>query len=316
MPKKNNKSKEKQSKGKQSKEKQSKGKQYKEKQCSPFKKGKLKDSCLSRESLIIIAMAIIKDKGIEIDYKHLDNIQLYSKLETIFRDVYKCKTEACWIHNKSIKENMSSKDFETLKDYFRPPMPKELVKDFTEWLSNFDIEDVLYKHHRNLNNFYFYGAVPIDFKKCSVSNDLCKIDILEHKKRSESKLGIVFNTDESNKPGKHWMAMYVDLDGVNIKDNPGIYFFDSFGSSPSSEIKELIKKIKQQGSKSGIKFVVAHNDKSYQHNTYACGFYSMHFIENMLRGNSFDEYLNSGLNDKKMRRYLNKCFLHPLEIKC
>ena len=210
MPKKNNKK-------KRSKKKNSK-KQYKEKHCSPFKSGRLNDSCLSRESLIIIADAVIKDRGIKINYKHLDNKELYNRLETIFRDVYKCKTEACWIHNKFVKNNISSNDFEKLKDYFRPPMPKELVKDYTEWLSNFDIEDVLYRHHRNLNDFYFYGAVPIDFKKCSVSHDLCKINILEHKKRSESKLGIVFNTDESNKPGKHWMAMYVDLNGVNIKD--------------------------------------------------------------------------------------------------
>ena len=73
----------------------------------------------------------------------------------------------------------------------------EISKDYTEWLSNFDIEEVLYRHHRNLDDFYFYGAVPIDFKQCSVSQKIsCKIDILEHEK-VKSKLGIVFNTDET-----------------------------------------------------------------------------------------------------------------------
>ena len=62
------------------------------------------------------------------------------------------------------------------KSNFRPKMPKEIVKDYTEWISNFDIEAVLDQYDKDLSDFYFYGATPIDFKKCSVSN-LCKIDL-------------------------------------------------------------------------------------------------------------------------------------------
>ena len=32
----------------------------------------------------------------------------------------------------------------------------------------------------------------------------------------ETKLGIVFNTDESDQPGKHWISMYIDLEGKNF----------------------------------------------------------------------------------------------------
>ena len=44
-------------------------------------------------------------------------------------------------------------------------------------------------------DFYFYGALPIDFRKCKVS-PLCKFSLLKHKLKGHNKIGIVFNTDE------------------------------------------------------------------------------------------------------------------------
>ena len=49
-------------------------------------------------------------------------------------------------------------------------MPKDIVDDYTEWISNFDIEAVLNQYHEDLPHFYFYGAIPRDFHKCSVRN--------------------------------------------------------------------------------------------------------------------------------------------------
>ena len=95
-------------------------------------------------------------------------------------------------------------------------MPKEIVNDYTEWISNFDIEAVLNQYHNDLDDFYFYGAVPIDFRKCSVSN-LCRFSLDKHMDKGENKIGIVFNTDESDKSGKHWISMYIDILGQNFE---------------------------------------------------------------------------------------------------
>jgi len=287
---------------------------YKESHCTPFKDNKLPYSCLSQESLRKIAKAVNQSADITIDYKHTQGEQLYKSLCNVFENNYNCKTEACWVKVKDIMKQLGPEEVDYLQDYFRPQMPKELVNDYTEWLSNFNIEDVLKKHEENLSDFFFYGAVPIDFKKCSVS-DLCKINIVDHKKRGVHKIGIVFNTDESDGPGEHWISMYIDLVGTNLDGNPGIYFFDSFGSKPMKEVKDLIALIQKQGAAADMEFVVSHNDKSFQRNSYACGFYCMHFIEHMLRGQSFKDYLQSGLTDKKMRHYINQCYLHPKEIK-
>ena len=291
-----------------------KRKGYNKKYCSPFKKNKLPYSCLSHPSLIKIAKALNKD-GCDIDID-VDDKQLYNNLKHIFKTKYNCDNEVCWIKVKELMKQLKPSEVEYLQDYFRPDLPDDLISDYTEWLSNFDIEDSLNKHDRNLDDFGFLGAVPIDFRKCSVSSKLCKLDIGSHLDNGESRLGIVFNTDESNKPGKHWMAMYIDLDGRNLDGNPGIYFFDSFGSRPNKEVNQLIDKVQTQGKKRKMEFVVSHNDKIFQRNTYACGFYCMHFIEHMLHGIPFKKYLTSGLNDKKMRRYVNQCYLHPQEIKC
>ena len=91
------------------------------------------------------------------------------------------------------------------------------------------------------DEFYFYGAVPIDFHKCSVS-DLCSFNMKKHLKKGKTKIGIVFNTDPSNKDGKHWISMYIDLIGHNLDSNPGIYYFDSFGRKPPEEILKLAVK--------------------------------------------------------------------------
>ena len=284
---------------------------YKKNQCSPFVDEKLPYSCLSPNALNTIVVAVNKlDKG-TINLDKSDK-QKYESVCKFIKSNYNCNTEGCWLGIKELMKLIPSNHLDNFENHFRPVLPKELIKDKTNWLSNFDIEAVLYKHHNNLDDFYFYGALPIDFRKCSVSDDLCKINILSHRKNGEKKIGFVFNTDESNKPGQHWFSMYIDLDGINFDGQPGIYYFDSFGSPPTNEITELINKIKNQDKE--CEYVVLHNDKSIQKNTYSCGVYTMHFLEHMLQGRPFKQYLNN-VNDKKVKQFLNECYLHPNEIK-
>jgi len=286
---------------------------YKPKQCTPFRKDKLPYTCMSKKSLHTMAKVINKLPDANLNLR-MDDKALYKQICEFIQSKYKCDNEGCWLTIKELMNLLDPKDLDTIKDQYRAKLPQDLIKDYTSWLSNFDIEEVLNKHHNNIRDFKFYGATPIDFRKCSVSKKLCKLNVKQQREDGYNKLGIVFNTDESDGPGKHWMAMYVDLSGKNLEGQPGIYFFDSFGSSPMKEIKQLIKKIKNTDK--GNEYVVAHNDRSIQKNTYACGFYCMHFIEHMLRGLPFKKYLRSGLNDKKMKQYINECYLNPKEIKC
>ena len=131
-----------------------------------------------------------------------------------------------------------------------------------------EIEDCLEQHLDADKSFYFYGAVPIDFSKCSVS-DLCSFDMKKHLDKGETKIGIVFNTDPSTKGGQHWISLYMDLDKHN-NSYPGIYYFDSFGKTPPKEIKELIKKAQEQGKKYNCEPYYFYNDYSYQKRNSQC----------------------------------------------
>ena len=273
---------------------------YKEKHCSPGEND-VEGSCLDDDIVIKVGRAINRLAN---DNKKLDKIDLSRTPEDIHGDICaqiskisKCSSEACWQKIKSLMKELGS-DKEEFIDSFKPQMPKSWIKDYNEWLSTFEIEDCLEQHLDADKNFYFYGAVPIDFSKCSVSN-LCSFDMKKHLDKGETKIGIVFNTDPSTKDGRHWISLYMDL-GKHNNSYPGIYYFDSFGRKPPKEIKELIKKAQGQGQKCNCEPYYFYNDYSYQKRNSQCGMYAIHFIKKMLEGLSFEEYLNTKLNDQHM----------------
>jgi len=273
---------------------------YKEKHCSPGEND-VEGSCLDDDIVIKVGRAINKLAN---DNKKLDKVDLSRSPEDIHGDICaqiskisKCSSEACWQKIKSLMKELGS-DKEEFIDSFKPQMPKSWIKDYNEWLSTFEIEDCLEQHLDADKNFYFYGAVPIDFSKCSVSN-LCSFDMKKHLDKGETKIGIVFNTDPSTKDGQHWISLYMDL-GKHNNDYPGIYYFDSFGRKPPKEIKELIKKAQNQGQKCNCEPYYFYNDYSYQKRNSQCGMYAIHFIKKMLEGLSFEEYLNTKLTDQHM----------------
>lgn len=283
---------------------------FKKKHCSP-KKGKLLYSCFTKSSLYMISNALNQLPGISIDIQQ-DTPKLYKDITSIMKQQFQCNTEACWMSIRKFMKLLSPQQANLIRSHFRHAMPDDIVKDYTKWISNFDIIQFLKQYHDEMDDFYSYGAVPIDFKKCSVSQDLCKISIKQHKQRGESKVGIVFNTDESGKPGEHWICMFIDISGDNLEGQPGIYYFDSFGEPPEDEVVELIDKLQKETTDM---FVVLNNDRQFQENTFSCGFYCMHFLEHMILGKSFDAYKRGKVNDSAMIRYRNHCFLHPDEIK-
>ncbi len=60
-------------------------------------------------------------------------------------------------------------------------------------------------------NTYFLGVLPCDYLLKTPLNNLPAM--------------VIFNTDPSTEPGQHWVAIYINSDGVSC-------FFDSFGGAP------------------------------------------------------------------------------------
>ncbi len=143
-----------------------------------------------------------------------------------------------------------------------------------EGLSNFQIDKLMKK----------YGS---KYLGCISADEIPKII---DKIKPQSTGGFIINTDPSNKPGKHWRAIYFD----GNKDME-IDHFDSFGDPPSKSEMRGIKQIADKlGANGYLKFknnkVQLQNDR-----TSNCGFFAAKFLIDRFNGKHFQHA--SGWND-------------------
>jgi hypothetical protein len=98
----------------------------------------------------------------------------------------------------------------------KPKSPDSWVTNPEEWLSSDDIDAVEKQFEKVFVNYHYLGTFPIDFDKksdtgqCLVSA-LCSLDIKKLYDKGTTQIGIVFNTDLSTGPGKHWVAIFCDI---------------------------------------------------------------------------------------------------------
>lgn len=213
-----------------------------------------------------------------------------------------CNKESCWIKQKKEFGPISSE----MTDSFAPESPDEWKKNPNEWLSSVDIMNVMKQYEKAYKCFDFIGPTPIDFDtrkiygEC-VWEELCNFNLAEQIKNGKTKIGIIFNTDPHNKPGQHWISMF-----INIKKKR-IFFFDSTGDKPSSEIMTLVNRIKDQGMtiQPKISFKFDSNEGiEHQYGNTECGIYSLFFIVHMLEDKMTEHYLKTHiLKDEYMQKF-------------
>jgi len=252
---------------------------FKKMNCHPAAKGQtpVKDSCFTVESLNKIKAAYNKhhpDKLITISDPHL----LWLELKNRFSN---CAKEDCWleqIHDAELKKHIDELSF-------APDHPKEWLKNPDEWLSNYDILEVLEQYQAKHKEFKFIGPTPMDFDtrphkkdgKC-VWEELCNFS-MERLSTNIKKIGVVFNLDKHNEPGSHWVSLFVDL------DEHFIFYLDSAGDDITPEVQTLVNRIREQWKKKEssvkIRFYKNHPFEHQKGNT-ECGMYSLFFIITLL----------------------------------
>ena len=134
-------------------------------------------------------------------------------------------------------------------------------------LYDHEIEEIMkpYKRHG------FLGVVPID-----------RVSDLDpgNKKR----ISFVMNTDPSEKPGKHWVAIYID----GLRDMT-VEYYDSYARAPS---KQLLKEIKQLIDKMNINSYLKFKENKVVDqalNSDTCGFHASGFLIDRYDGIKFPE---------------------------
>ena len=252
---------------------------FKPMNCNPTVQGKtvVKDSCFTVDTIQKIKDAYNNthpDNKITINEPYL----LWHELKMRIRN---CESEDCWL--EKIGDKKLEKEIDRLS--FAPYHPKEWKKNPDEWLSNYDILEVLEQYQEKYKNFKFIGPSPIDFDskdkekkdKC-VWEELCNFSLRRLDKRID-KIGIVFNLDKHDEPGSHWVSLFIDL-----KHN-FIFYFDSAGDKIPAEVDALVKRISKESSamNPSIKFRFIENHPfSHQNGNTECGMYALFFIIGLL----------------------------------
>ena len=278
----------------------SKPKHIKKINCSPKPKDDLNEfSCYTNKSLIELRDRWnARHPDVKIDSNSPKEI--HKKLDEYLKDI--CNNEACWLKQKGAFGQLES----DLADSFAPESPPEWKKNPNEWLSSTDIMKVMKQYERAYRDFDFIGPTPINFNtrklygEC-VWEELCNFNLDRMIKKGKTKVGIIFNTDPDYKPGQHWISMF-----INIKKKK-IFFFDSTGDPPPKEIKELVKKIEEQGNNHvpKINFKFDSNEGiEHQYGNTECGIYSIFFIVHMLEDKMTEHYLKTHiLKDEYMEKF-------------
>jgi hypothetical protein len=255
-------------------------KKYKKMNCSPMVQGKtpVSESCYTKDTLIKIRDAYNGQHSVNkitIDTPHLLWLELKKRLTH-------CEKEDCWL--ESIKDESLRKKIDGMS--FAPDQPEEWKNNPDEWLSNFDILDVLKQYEETYPEFKVIGPTPIDFDskhsdkqdKC-VWQDLCDFSLQHWIDKKKTKIGVVFNLDKHTEDGSHWISLFID-----VKEN-FIFFLDSAGYHMPKEVKAFVDRVVQQGKdlKSPILFKVYENGKfKHQHGDSECGMYCLFFLISML----------------------------------
>jgi hypothetical protein len=280
---------------------------YKDKRCAPnlnFEKG----SCIKLEILIEMANAYNKEnsKNNIITRPELEtlNPKLYKKylLKQIKSKINTCSTQMCWTEQSFINLMKNKLKEELVKYTFRPEGPEGKF----EWLNTIQINKVMDQYEKKYKDFKFFGAVPMDFDEIP-SLGIKDLNFSKLVEEGKTKLGFVFNLDESWQSGSHWVALYADLNQC------AIYYFDSYGIRPELRVRKLMRRIanycKLVNKNSNIKS--CYNKTRHQFENSECGVYSMAFILRLLQGESFEKISESKIPDQEINKCRNIFFNNP-----
>ena len=273
--------------------------------CSPKSKGEMNEFTCYTDKALYKLRDLWNERHPDVKINSNSPKEIHMLLTKKLSNV--CNTESCWLKQKAEFGPVSS-DF---SDSFAPESPPEWKKNPNAWLSSEDIMKVMKQYEKAYKCFDFIGPSPIDFNKKKlygecVWEELCKFSLANQIKKGKTKIGIIFNTDPHDKPGKHWISLF-----INIKKKR-IFFFDSTGDKMPKQINDFIEDVKKQGLllKPKINFVSDSNEGiEHQYGNTECGMYSLFFIVHLLEDKFTEHYLKTHiLKDEYMEKFRHVYF--------
>ena len=276
----------------------------------------------SKTSLIYLIDTWNKYKTDKIVYNKTDAI---SKLSRLLNEKIKpvCDDKQYWCWTGAISKMASdtkTKDIIKMieKEELRPEMPIEWYANSREWLSNYDIEDVMLQYDKGKQYKYaFLGVYPIDFSeedkfgRCLYSQ-ICALDVKKYINRKVKHLGLITNLDKHNQRGSHWTSTFIVIDPKN--KCYGAHYYDSNAIAIPAYVKKFINNIKERLLKiyPKAKFNITFNTVRHQQKNTECGMFSMTHQIRWL--NSIIKYKKLNLPDPYKDANFIKCITSDKNI--
>lgn len=221
-----------------------------------------------------------------------DTNVLRKELDKRFKKQCGKNNDACWLEQDIVK---GQDIYHELNKNFRPKMKESWEKNPRQWLDTYDILNVMKQYEQTCPTFNFLGVFPADVMSKDVcwANNMCNFDLKELLEKGKKEVGAVFNLDNHNQPGSHWVAVYGNFDTSSKK--LGVYYYDSFGYPPPSKIKQFTLMLRNQAKAvfDAVvmkRFMGRFNVIQHQFKNSECGMYSMIFIILCLQHTKADFY--------------------------
>jgi hypothetical protein len=164
-----------------------------------------------------------------------------------------------------------------------------------QWLDTYDILRVMKQYENKCKMFEFLGVFPADVMSENVCmmNSMCDFNLERLLTKGKTEIGVVFNLDNHNQPGSHWVAVYANFNKSSNK--LGVFYYDSFGFPPPPKIKAFTLLLREQAKHvfdnvTMQKFIGRFNIVQHQYRNTECGMYSMIFIIMCLEKTKDDFY--------------------------
>ena len=273
-------------------------KKTKKGKCSPKYTKKNNKTCYDKNALIEIIAAYNQINVLDkIETRPKETIEsLWDKLDNKLS--LKCNDEACWgvVTNKN----------NLVKSHFRPYKQPKWKINPRQWLDTNDINNVLSQYETHYDDFKYLGCIPMDFdtklNDVCVDRTHCSFNLKAELDGNKKYFASVYNLEKHNESGSHWVATFINAPKKEV------YFFDSTSNKPYREIVNFVDRIKQQSREIGPEYKFKINTYAHQKENTECGVYCINFIENMINGVSFDDYIADVQGDDIMFQNRDKYF--------
>lgn len=167
------------------------------------------------------------------------------------------------------------------------------------WLSNLDIDGIIYSKTKHIPDFLYLGSLPIDYENIPSYSYMKNLSYPTLVNIGKKRMACIINTAKAKTGGEHWTAIFIDA----RENKKTICYFNSYNVSFQRypEISRFISTAKTSLSLSEKENAIAMQKRGGE-----CGMYCIYFILNRLSDKECGFIIGT---DEQMKRYRKKIMI-------